>query len=106
MHLYLQKYISVSSELHLSVEDGLQCTSIRELPQKRESYHQRLLREERRSFATLPIEPKSLCSSISKTHGIRRRKHKVVQSCVRANLIPSSLSDQPAGGKEEEGVAR
>jgi len=56
VHLYLKKYLLVSSVVHLSIEDGLQCMSIRQLPHKGGGYHQRLLTEERRFFSTLPTE--------------------------------------------------
>lgn len=104
MNLFLKKYTLVSSVVHLSIEDGLLSMNIREWPQKGEFYHRRLHREDE-FLLHFALNVKSLCSPISKIHGIRWRKHKPVQSCVSATLIPSSLSDQPAEGKEEEGVA-
>lgn len=77
--------------------------NIREWPQKGEFYHWRLHKDE--FLLHFALNVKFLCSPISKIHGIRRRKHKPVQSCVSATLIPSSPLDQPAEGKEEEGVA-
>ncbi|KQK73301.1 hypothetical protein AAES_168868 [Amazona aestiva] len=41
--------------VHLGIEDGLQHRRVRELPQKGECYHQRLLREETRGLLHFPL---------------------------------------------------